>query len=126
FCFKNRIPEEEALVILIDNDILFKKDFILNYYNAAIDKGNKYYFGGALEVEVPNNIEELLIPYLSISATGKSDNAFIKQKNPMFLGCNYCVFKTQWKYVNGLDERFSAGSKYGLGADESIFQKKLK
>lgn len=126
FCFKNRIPEEEALVILIDNDILFKKDFILNYYNEAIDKGNKYYFGGALEVKVPNDIEEPLIPYLSISALGKSDNAFIKQKNPMFLGCNYCVFKSQWKYVNGLDERFSAGSKNGLGADESVFQKKLK
>lgn len=62
---------------------------------------------------------------MSSSALGKGDKEFNKMTSPMFLGFNYAVFKSQWLKVNGLDERFAPGSKFKLGADESVFQKKL-
>jgi hypothetical protein len=126
YSIQKLITEEEALIILIDNDISFKEDFLINYYNKAIEKGAQYFFGGSLKVNMPENVDEKIKPYLSISATGKSDEAYLKQKEWMFLGANYAFFKSQWNFVNGFDERFSAGSENKLGADESVFQKKLK
>jgi len=120
------IKDKEALIICIDDDVEFPDNFIMRYKEAASMKGNKYFFGGSLKATIPNDVDEKIRPYLSISATGKSDEAYSKQKDLMFLGANYAYFKSQWAFVNGYDERFSAGSKYGLGADESIFQKKLK
>jgi hypothetical protein len=120
------IKDKEAIIICIDDDVEFPEYFMKNYKTAASEQGNIYYFGGSLKATIPNDVDEKIWPYLSISATGKSDEAYSKQKDLMFLGANYAFFKSQWTFVKGFDERFSAGSKYGLGADESIFQKKLK
>ena len=126
FAIGQIIAEEEALIICIDNDIKFEHDFLLKYYNTALEKGNCYYFGTSVNVNIPHDLDERLLPYLSGSALGQPDEQFERMKTLMFLGCSYAFYKSQWKMVEGLDERFSPGSTFNLGADESIFQKKLK
>lgn len=125
FAIGNLIPEEEALIIHVDNDIRFASDFLLKYYQAALAKGRNFFFGGSVSVNIPKSFDPDLLPFIQGSARGKSDLEFIKMKRLMFLGCSYAFFKAQWKTVDGLDERFSPGSKYGLAADESVFQKRL-
>ncbi len=124
FAVERLVKEKEALIIHIDNDIRFKKDFIIKYYNTAVFKGTSSYFGSSFVVNYPKEADPL-IPYLNASAVGKSDEHFLKMKKLMFLGFSYCFFKSQWERVSGLDERFSPGSKYNLAAEESIFQKKM-
>ena len=125
FAIKNLIAEQEALVVCIDDDISFKKDYLSNYYKTAIKKRNKFYFGSSFFVNLPKVFDRRLIPYLSGSALGQPDEQFEKMEKLMFLGFSYSFFKSQWTKVGGLDERFSPGSKYDLAAEESIFQKKL-
>lgn len=125
YAIDNLIKEKEALIIHIDNDIKFSKDFLIRYYNAALQKGTSFYFGGSFLVNYPKN-ESRLLPYLNRSAVGKKDEEFLKMRRLMFLGFSYSFFKSQWEVVNGLDERFSPGSEHNLAAEESIFQKKLK
>lgn len=125
FAIRNCIPEDEAFIICIDNDIRFKADFIIKYFEAALEHGNNYYFGSSFSVTLPE-IDPNLIPYLQGSQQGKTDREFEKMTKRMFLGFSYAFFKSQWRRVNGLDERFSPGSKYGLAAEESVFQKKLQ
>lgn len=126
FAVENLIPEEEVLIVHVDNDVRFDPDFLLKYYEAAIFNGSKFFFGGSFKVEIPATLDPNLLPYVQGSAKGKSDIGFQKMQSLIFLGCSYSFFKSQWKTVNGLDERFSPGSKYNLGAEESVFQKKLK
>lgn len=126
FAVKDLIDEEEAIIIAIDNDIKFDIDYLIKYYKAALAKGNQFYFGTSFFVNFPNDVAKNLVPFLQGSARGKPDAEFKKMKNLMFLGFSYAFFKEQWKAVGGLDERFSPGSQYGLAAEESVFQKKLK
>lgn len=126
FGIKECIKEDEALIICIDDDIRFHKDFIINYSNAAKEYGDGSYFGTSFYVKKPTNFDNSLIPYMSGSTLGKPDNQFQQMRSPMFLGFSYAFFKSQWKAVDGLDERFSVGSQYGVGGEESVFQKKLK
>lgn len=126
YAVDNLIAEEEAQIICIDNDISFKQDYLLKYFDAAKKAGNSFYYGGAFFVIPPKNLNKNLIPYLSGSALGQPDKEFQNMRKLMFLGFSYSFFKSQWKAVNGLDERFSPGSKYDLAAEESIFQKKLQ
>lgn len=120
------ITEEDALIICIDNDINFKKDFLSKYYGSYIDKGSDFFYGGSFQVNIPNNIDSNVMPFLMGSQLGKSDAEFIKMKRLIFMGCSYAFLKSQWKNVGGFDIRFSPGSKHGLSAVESVFQKKLK
>ncbi len=126
FAVKKLIKEEEALVICIDDDISFNVDYLWKYFQAAVKKGKGFYFGSSFFVNPPKDFDRNLVPYLSGSALGQPDAQFQKMNRLMFLGFSYCFFKSQWKKVDGLDERFSPGSKYDLAAEESIFQKKLK
>lgn len=125
YAIENLVKEQNALIVHIDNDISFQENFLINYYTAALKKGEGYYFGSSFFVNNPKNYNRNLIPYLSGSAFGMPDKQFKKMKRLMFLGCSYAFFKSQWQKVNGLDERFSPGSKYRLGGEESIFQKKM-
>lgn len=125
FAIKELIEEEEAVIIAIDNDIRFNVDYLLKYYNAALKKGRRFYFGSSFHVKYPFEFDQRLIPFLSGSAIGQPDEQFLKMERLMFLGFSYAFFKSQWKRVGGLDERFSPGSRFNLAAEESIFQKKL-
>lgn len=115
----------DSLMIFIDDDILFKKDFILKYYMAAVKKGKNFYFGSSFRTDIPASFKAELIPFLNASAQGKSDSTFLKMKNLMFLGFSFAAFRSQWKSVKGFDERFGPGTSYGMGGQESVFQKKL-
>lgn len=115
----------ESLIIFVDDDIEFEKDYILKYYNNAIAKGTKFYFGGSFNTVIPVTYKKELIPFLNASAQGKNDLQFLNMKNLMFLGFSFTVFYSQWSAVNGFDERFGPGSHYGMGGQESVFQKKL-
>lgn len=126
YAIKSCVTDENALIINIDNDIKFNNDFLIKYYNAAKRLGHNYYFGGSFYVNFPNTFNKTLIKYYQGSALGKPDEEFLKMKNLMFLGFNYAFFKSQWLKLNGLDERFGPGSKYNIGGEESVFQKKMK
>ena len=119
------VKEQEALIITIDNDISFDSDFLLNYYATAQKMGSHYYFGGSFKVNLPETIDNRLLPYFQGSAIGKSDAEYEKKEQPMFLGFNFSFFKSQWTYVDGFDERFGPGSETKLSGDESVFQKKM-
>lgn len=125
FAIKKLISEKEAFIIAVDNDIRFGPNFLCNFYNLGLRKGQKNYFGSSFSVQLPKDIDRNLIPFVQGSAKGKTDAEFRKMRSLMFLGFSYAFFKSQWKAVRGLDERFSPGSKYGLAAEESVFQKKL-
>lgn len=120
------INEDEALIICIDNDINFKKYFLSNYYESFKIQGSDFFYGSSFKVNIPKNIDSNLIPFLAGSQIGKPDAEFVKMKTMIFMGCSYSFLKSQWQNVGGLDIRFSPGSKHGLGAEESVFQKKLK
>lgn len=126
YAIRELIKEKEAFIICIDNDIRFKQDYLLKYSKAAMQNGSQFYFGTSFFVNIPENINRKLIPYFSGAALGQPDVQYQNMQKLMFSGCSYAFFKSQWKLVNGLDERFSPGSTYNLGGDESIFQKKLK
>jgi hypothetical protein len=126
FAIREYVREEDALILAIDNDIKFKKEYLIKYYRAALEYGKKYYFGTSFIVKIPEHVDKNLKPFLQGSAKGKSDASFRKMKNLMFMGFSYGFFKSQWEVVGGLDERFSPGSLHGLAAEESVFQKKLR
>lgn len=118
--------EDESLLIFIDDDIHFENNFITKFYNAAVERGNSFYFGSSFRTEIPSSFRSELIPFLNTSAQGKSDKAFLKMKNLMFLGFSFAAFRCQWKSVKGFDERFGPGTSFGMGGQESVFQKKLQ
>jgi hypothetical protein len=126
YAINNYITESEALIVHIDNDINFDNDFLVNYHKTATEKGPLFYFGAGFRVPPPEIKDSRLMPFVQGSALGKTDTEFLKMKNPMFLGFNFCFFKSQWQKVKGLDERFGPGSKTNLSGDESVFQFKLK
>lgn len=123
----SHINEDEALIICIDDDIDFPETFVKRYQEVAFEKGDKYFFGGGYKVpkELMSLADKAHKKMYQSSQFSKTDAAFLNAKRLIFLGFNYAFFKTQWSYVNGLDERFAPGSTYDLAADESIFQKKL-
>ena len=125
YALKNLIEENEALIIHVDNDISFQKDYILKFYNAAREMGSEFYFGNSFFVNFPKSFNSKFFPYLQGSARGKSDEEFKKMSTQMFLGFSYAFFKSQWQIAHGLDERFSPGSVHNLAAEESIFQFRL-
>lgn len=126
FAISNFVKHNHSLIIQIDNDVRFNSDFLKKYYECALKMGSQYYFGGSFRVNLPNSFDGKLIKFYQGSALGKPDGEFLKMKSLMFLGFNYAFFKSQWEKVNGIDERFGPGSKFNLGGDESVFQKKMK
>lgn len=126
YAISKLINEDDALIICIDNDINFNKDFLSKYYDSFITNGQGFFYGGSFQVNIPNNIDSNVMPFLMGSQLGKTDAEFIKMERMMFMGCSYAFLKSQWKTVAGFDVRFSPGSEYGLSAVESVFQKKLK
>lgn len=124
----DKIINDEALIVCIDDDISFPNDFLNNYKKVASNNKSIFFFGGSMKVDSDYNkyVEKNIISLYQQSQFSKSSQDFLKSKNMIFLGCNYAFFKSQWKWVNGLDERFGPGTEYGLAAEESVFQKKLK
>lgn len=127
FAINKLINEKEALIICIDDDIYFPSNFVLRYQKIAFKKGSNFYFGGSYTVpkKLMNLIDNRYKNMYQFSQLSKTDLAFQKSKSLMFLGFNFAFFKSQWTKVHGFDERFSPGSKYGIAAQESTFQKKL-
>jgi len=121
------IKEDEALIICTDNDVKYPADFVKTYKETAFKAGKKYYFGGSMIVPKLYNklVNQNYKNLYQLSQFSKADKDFKKSKRPIFLGANFAFFKSQWKRVYGFDERFSPGSKYGIAAQESTFQKKL-
>ncbi|MGM0635476.1 MAG: hypothetical protein ACQESK_05385 [Bacteroidota bacterium] len=123
----NYVSKEEALIICVDDDIDFPETFVKRYQEVAFEKGNKYFFGGGYRV--PNELMSLADKghkkMYQPSQFSKTDAAFLNAKRLIFFGCNFCFYKSQWVEVRGYDVRFGPGTKHNLGADESVFQKKM-
>ncbi len=126
YAIAHLIKESDALVLCIDDDISFKPNFFKRFYEESLLKNYNYYFGGGLLVKKPNSYNLKIQDYYQPSTLGRSDAEFTKIKNPTFFGCNYGFYKSQWRTVGGLDERFAPGAVTGLKGDESVFQQKLK
>ena len=123
----NYVSEEEALIICIDDDIDFPETFVKRYQEVAFEKGNKYFFGGGYKVpkELMSLADKAHKKMYQSSQFSKTDAAFLNAKRLIFFGCNFCFYKSQWVKVSGYDVRFGPGTRHNLGADESVFQKKM-
>lgn len=123
----NKIPEKEALIICIDDDIKYHSSYTKKYQEVSDKKGVKFFFGGGLIVpdELMNLANEKYKLFYQGSQFTKNDEMFLNSKHTIFFGCNFSFYKSQWESVIGFDERFGPGSKYGIASQESTFQKKL-
>lgn len=128
YLIKNKIPNNEDLILCIDDDVKIPNHFVIKYKEIAKKKGNTFFFGAGMIVDKKYNqlVNKDYRKLYQQSQFTKDDKIFCKIDDLMFLGCNYGFFKSQWHFVNGFDDRFAPGSKFKLGAEESVFQKKLK
>ena len=119
--------DDDELVVLNDNDILYCADYLTAYAAAAATEPNGRFFGGPFQVNYDSEPESWLIPYLPLSARGwqASENRPFDPRRTWFLGFNWAAFAKDLRSLGGFDESQGPGSSSNGTGDEVVMQKRL-
>jgi len=119
--------EENQLLFLTDDDVLFEKEILVHYSNAAAGLSGGHVFGGKIvpDSQAPPPAE--LEPFIPASMKGYPiKNRPFDVTKTMFIGPNWAVFSDDVKRLGGFDPRFGPGSKLKSTGQESQMMRAMR
>jgi len=121
YAINNLIPEENAILIFLDDDVRVNNNLIEVYLKAIGHTTSGKYYGGPTDIDFEGMPPaEEWFRHFPNSHTGWTPD--LKKGTPKyFLGFNWAAFKTDIVKAGGFEESIGPGTKYALG-DESRTQ----
>lgn len=121
----NHIKDDNALILMADDDVIYNKDWFLNYYQASLKYPNNAFFGGGIDVEYECPPPKELIPYFPYSMIGVNDDTYQNDKNMIFFGANWAAYLNDLKSLGGFSTKFGPGGTHNATGQETEMQKRL-
>ena len=118
---------DDDLVYLIDDDVRFSKNCLVDFVAAARDKKSGSVFGGPLRIDSEGDPPEKWKSFLPGSMVGWEPTVEeFNARDAFFLGANWAVFAGDVTSAGGFDPRFGPGSPLGATGQEWTMQIALR
>ena len=127
FAIEKLIPEDNAIMIFLDDDVRFENDLFMQYMKALGDNKSGFYYGGPVDIDLEGDKPpEHWWKHFPNSHTGwQPDAKFGDNDIKYFLGYNWAAFKKDITNAGGFDEELGPGSQFDVHGQESRMQSKL-
>ena len=125
-CVLERL-DDDTLVYLVDDDVRFAKNVLIEYSRASSDLTAGVVLGGPLRIDSESDPPDRWLPLLPGSMKGwEPTQQEFDASRKFFLGANWAVFVGDVKRAGGFDSRYGPGSRLGATGQEWNMQIALK
>ena len=104
------IKEEDALLLMTDDDAEFDPNVISHYAEYARKYPEKAYFGGKMLAKYEHTPPDWLLPILPTSSSNWPTNDINVEDQHRFLGINWGAYLSDLQKSGGFDVRFGPGT----------------